>query len=80
MSEPRAVVLPFPPRPGAERPAGCRPMPPGRSATEEHGLNAAWDELLWLAIQAWSWRDPESLVAIEEAVAVLQREVERDWS
>jgi hypothetical protein len=73
MSEPRAVVLPFRPR----HDLGALPE---RPSTEDAALNAAWDHLLWLAIQAWSWRDPESLGAIERAVSRLARDVERDWS
>lgn len=77
-SEPRAVVLPFPLRPGAD--PVRRGAPAGPALAEEEALNAAWDHLLWLAIQAWSWRDPESLGAVEDAIAALQRDVARDWS
>jgi hypothetical protein len=79
-SEPRAAVLPFRTRPGIgsapERPE-VPAIPPG---SREDALNASWDHLLWLAIQAWSWRDPESLGAIELAVEALARDVQRDWS
>lgn len=78
-TEPRAVVLPFRMRPGSGD-APERPEAPAGASTSEDALNASWDHLLWLAIQAWSWRDPESLGAIELAVEALARDVQRDWS
>lgn len=80
MSEPRAVVLPFRHRPDAGPYPDRLALPASRPSAEEDALNASWDHLLWLAIQAWSWRDPESLGAIEQAVSALLRDVERDWS
>lgn len=76
--EPRAVVLPFPIRPGAPAPRDPA-APPAVTVGDEEALNAAWDHLLWLAVQAWSWRDPESLASVERAASALTPDVARDW-
>lgn len=55
------------------------PMLPAIDVEAEERRNAAWDEMLRVAIQAWSWRDPESLEVLEEALAGVSGEVERDW-
>ena len=46
---------------------------------DDQEINAAWDDLMKLMIQAWSWRDPESLDALETALAVLRKRIEDDW-
>ena len=46
---------------------------------DDREINAAWDDLMKLVIQAWSWRDPESLDALETALAVLRKRIEDDW-
>ena len=46
---------------------------------DDQEINAAWDELMKLVIQAWSWRDPESLGALETALLVLRTRIEDDW-
>ena len=46
---------------------------------DDQEINAAWDELMRLVIQAWSWRDPESLGALEMALLVLRKRIEDDW-
>ena len=46
---------------------------------DDQEINAAWDELMKLVIQAWSWRDPESLDALEMALLVLRKRIEDDW-
>jgi hypothetical protein len=46
---------------------------------DDQEINAAWDELMKLVIQAWSWRDPESLDALETALLVLKTRIEDDW-
>ena len=46
---------------------------------DDRQINAAWDDLMKLVIQAWSWRDPESLDALETALAVLRKRIEDDW-
>jgi hypothetical protein len=47
---------------------------------DDREINDAWDELMKQVIQAWSWRDPESLEALEETLGVLRRRIARDWS
>jgi hypothetical protein len=42
--------------------------------------NQTWDELLRLVDQAWSWRDPETLSAVEACLLRLGIAVETDWS
>jgi hypothetical protein len=46
---------------------------------DDQELNAAWDDLMKLVIQAWSWRDPEGLDALEMAMVVLRKRIEDDW-
>jgi hypothetical protein len=46
---------------------------------DDQGINAAWDDLMKLVIQAWSWRDPESLDALETTMLVLRKRIEDDW-
>ena len=43
-------------------------------------LNAAWDHLLTLVLEAWCWRDPDCLASVEDCVAELRRAVDHDWS
>jgi hypothetical protein len=42
--------------------------------------NAEWDLLITRTVQAWCWRDPGSVRAVEECLARLKASVERDWS
>jgi hypothetical protein len=44
------------------------------------GLNAEWDRLLSLVVQAWCWRDPDSVGELEQCLEMLRRVVDRDWS
>ena len=46
---------------------------------DDRAINAVWDALLKLVIQAWSWRDPDSLDALETALVVLRKRIEDDW-
>jgi hypothetical protein len=46
---------------------------------DDQEINAAWDDLMKLMIQAWSWRDPESMDALETALVVLRKWIEDDW-
>jgi hypothetical protein len=46
---------------------------------DDQAINAAWDDLMKLVIQAWSWRDPDSLDALETALVVLRKRIEDDW-
>jgi hypothetical protein len=45
----------------------------------ERQLNATWDRLLELTVQACTWRDPESLAAVEEVLRALMQETRREW-
>jgi hypothetical protein len=38
-----------------------------------------WDELTRLVVEAWCWRDPESLDRLSACVSRLRDDVERDW-
>ena len=42
-------------------------------------LEAAWNRLAALVAEALSWRDPESLAAVEACVAHLKELVLADW-
>jgi hypothetical protein len=46
---------------------------------DDQEVNAAWDDLMKLVIQAWSWRDPESLDALETALGILRARIADDW-
>jgi hypothetical protein len=46
---------------------------------DDREVNAAWDDLMKLVIKAWSWRDPESLDALETALGVLRQRIAVDW-
>ena len=48
-------------------------------ARDDREVNAAWDDLMKLVIQAWSWRDPESLDALETVLGVLRQRIADDW-
>jgi hypothetical protein len=43
-------------------------------------LNGAWDRLITLVVEAWCWRDPDCLAAVEDCLAHLKRSVDQDWS
>lgn len=42
-------------------------------------LNAEWDGLVAAVKDAWCWRDPDSLAALETRVAQLRAGVLEDW-
>jgi hypothetical protein len=42
-------------------------------------LNAAWDDLMHTALRAWTWRDPDTLRALTDAIARVRPFVARDW-
>jgi hypothetical protein len=46
---------------------------------QDTAINALWDQLLTLAEKAWTWRDAESAVALQECVDVLKRTVAEEW-
>ena len=78
-----AVVLPFPTedirekrrRASAPKNSARRP---GRQ--DDADTNAEWDVLLTRAVQAWCWRDPDSIRVVEQCLARLKVSVEVDWS
>jgi len=79
----------------AERPVSVLPpatdRPPGRviqlephrrqvaSTQRDASVNAAWDDLLAAVREAWTWRDPESLMAVDFWVERLRESVLEDW-
>ena len=42
-------------------------------------VNALWNELTRLAQEAWTWRDPEMVEALEFHLAILNAHVHADW-
>ncbi len=76
--EQRGIVLDF----DARRRALLEHRNPMRcvGAGDDREVNSAWDELMKLVIQAWSWRDPESLDVLESALGKLKRRIAHDWS
>ena len=42
-------------------------------------VNALWNELTRLAHEAWTWRDPEIVQALEFHLAILKAHVHADW-
>ena len=42
-------------------------------------VNALWNELTRLAHEAWTWRDPEMVEALEFHLAILKAHVHADW-
>ncbi len=52
---------------------------PARQLRDADG-NAAWDRLLAESRDAWTWRDPDSIAALEQRVRELKRLVAREWS
>jgi hypothetical protein len=49
-------------------------------ARDDTQLNTEWDRLIRLAAEASVWRDPDSLAAIQDSLALLRSWVSRDWS
>jgi hypothetical protein len=43
-------------------------------------IDAAWDRLMTLVVEAWCWRDPDCLAAVEDCLAHLRHVVDQDWS
>lgn len=78
----RGVVLAFRQRPGEGAPDGRREASREASldVARERQLNATWDHLLELTVQACTWRDPESLAAVDEVLRALMHETRREWS
>jgi hypothetical protein len=64
-------------RPQAIMPNVAAALRPGAPTDAE--VNDEWDQLVRLASGAWSWRDPESLDALEQTVLRLRYWIEREW-
>jgi hypothetical protein len=65
---------------GAEVPASPAPWIDTWPPLDDVGLNVDWDRLVALVMQAWCWRDPESVGAVERCLRRLKSVVDRDWS
>jgi hypothetical protein len=49
------------------------------AADRDSILNAMWNEMSRLTQEAWSWRDPESIEALEFQLANLKAHAFDDW-
>src|SRR5262249_29843317 len=80
----RGIVVPFnPARAAAARARGLSAVRRAQAAPlglHDDQVNADWDLLLRVASHAWSWRDPESLDTLEQAVMRLRGWIDRDWA
>src|SRR5262249_42800880 len=84
----RAIVVAFRRRPDTRRmPSGTAEAAkkPARCLirlyeSRDVGINAEWDRLLTFVLQAWCWRDPDCIAAVEDCLAHLRRSVDQDWS
>lgn len=75
----RSTVVPFDPVKGPgqiERPPAARAALP---VLDDARLNAEWDRLVALVMQAWCWRDPESIQAVDGSLQRVRGLVARDW-
>ena len=43
-------------------------------------LNAEWDSLMDLVEEAWTWRDPEALAALDACVTRLRLRLREEWT
>src|SRR5262245_59698036 len=43
-------------------------------------LNSDWNRLVALIEEAWCWRDPDCIAAIQACLVQLRRSVDQDWS
>lgn len=64
-----ATIIPFRPRPPADPAGGLR----------DAELNLHWDRLLAATEEAWSRRDRESLLTLDDLVGWLLEQALRDW-
>ena len=85
----KGIVLPFRNRARGSVRAPGRQLARGSSRTcaavrpevpTDDAINQEWDLLIRLATQAWSWRDPESVDVLEQAVTRLRAWIGYDWS
>jgi hypothetical protein len=70
------VVVPFR-RPVAE---ALQLLASMASSGGDEAANAAWDDFMHAALRAWTWRDPDTLGALADAIARVRPWVDRDWS
>lgn len=47
--------------------------------SQDKELDTVWEELLFLADEAWTWRDPESLAALRSCLEQIDVFVRQDW-
>src|SRR5262245_16365792 len=48
--------------------------------SRDAALNADWNRLVALVEEAWCWRDPDCIAAIQACLVQLRRSVDQDWS
>jgi hypothetical protein len=60
----------------AKKPASCLVRLYER---RDVALNARWDSLITLVGEAWCWRDPDCVAAVQDCIVHLRRSVDRDW-
>jgi len=70
------VVVPFR-RPVAE---ALQLLASSASSGGDEAANAAWDDVMHAALRAWTWRDPDTLRALADAIARVRPWIDRDWS
>lgn len=86
---PTRTIVPFE-RPERPRPRRARHgRTPAASAApsyedcpplDDDQLNDDWDRLVTFVMQAWCWRDPESLDTVDRCLRRLRSVVDREWS
>jgi hypothetical protein len=67
-------------RAGAEVAASAAPWLDAWPLLDDVRRNADWDRLVALVMQAWCWRDPESVDELERCLRNLRAVVYHDWS
>jgi hypothetical protein len=81
----RSAVIAFPPRAKGPQqsprnaPAEVIDFATYRRALENEQRDAIWDRLEELGRAAWTWRDPESIEALEAWVAQLRMSIRAEW-
>ena len=50
-----------------------------RRSQEDAELNAEWDRLTRLVDEAWTWRDLESLAALDDCIGRLRPRLRKEW-
>jgi hypothetical protein len=70
----RGVVVPF------RRPVVSEALQLLAASNADDAPNAAWDRLMHAALRAWTWRDPDTIQALADAVDDVRPWIDRDWS